>query len=375
MTGVPAVVALAVGTVLALLFATVVQMVFGELFPKNLAIARPERVAHRLALPTAMYLKAFGWLIRIFDAASNALLRAVGIQPVHDVEHAATTRDLEAIIGESRDSGELPPELSTLLDRVLDFTDRHARAAMIPRPRVATVPADEPLADLVNRMASGHTRYPVVGEDVDDVLGVISLRDVLTLPQRDLALRRARDLARAPVFVPDTLPLTDVLERLGEAGEEFACVLDEYGGLAGVITMEDVAEELVGEITDEHDPGEVQEAQAGDGSWSVPGAMHLEEVERLLDHDLPRGHYTTLSGLVMAELGRLPEPGDQVSLVFPAHPDVGDDNDTPRRALQVSVRTVARRVPETVEVRWTDTTPGTGVVTPDVDVDPGPAPG
>ena len=140
---------MAAGTVLALLFATAVQMVVGELFPKNLAIARPEPVARRLARSTAWYLRLFGPVIRVFDAASNLLLRAVRIEPVHDVEHAATPRDLEAIIDESRASGDLPAELSTLLDRVLDFADRPARAAMIPRPRVATAAADETLAELV----------------------------------------------------------------------------------------------------------------------------------------------------------------------------------------------------------------------------------
>ncbi len=369
-TGLPTVAALATGTVVALLFATVVQMVFGELFPKNLAIARPEWVARRLALPTAIYLKMFGWVIRIFDAASNALLRAVGIEPVHDVEHAATTRDLEAIIEQSRQSGDLPPDLSTLLDRVLDFTDRHARAAMIPRPRVATVPADEPLDELVTRMAAGHSRYPVVGNGVDDVVGVIHLRDVLALPVPDRHRLRVRDLAREPVLVPDTLPLPEVIERLREAGEEFACVLDEYGGFAGVITMEDVAEELVGEITDEHDPAEVQVAPTEDGygCWTVPGAMHIDEAERLVGHDLPRGHYNTMSGLVMAELGRLPEPGDRVVLALPPSPDTDDEH--PQGLLEVTVRTVDHRVPDTVELRWADATTdeGTGTdVPPDAD--------
>ncbi|MDQ3579756.1 MAG: CNNM domain-containing protein, partial [Actinomycetota bacterium] len=168
--GVPTAVGVAIGIVLALLFATVVQMVFGELFPKNLAIARPEPVARTLALSTAIYLKLFGWLIWLFDQASNLLLRAVRIQPVHDVEHAATPRDLEAIFDESRDSGDLPLELSTLLDRVLDFTDRTARAAMIPRLRAATVSATDTVDHVVELMASGHSRYPVIAADLDDVV-------------------------------------------------------------------------------------------------------------------------------------------------------------------------------------------------------------
>jgi CBS domain containing-hemolysin-like protein len=232
------VVAIAAGTVFALLLATVVQMVFGELFPKNLAIARPEPVARALALSTTVYLRMFGWLIHIFDAASNLLLKALRIEPVHDVEHSATPRDLEAIIDESREHGDLDEELSTLLDRVLDFTGRTARAAMIPRPRVTSVNADETVADLVGIMASGHSRLPVLGSGADDVVGVICLRDVLALEGQDLSSIRVSDAARTPVLVPDSLPLPAVLAALREADDEFACVVDEYGGLAGVVTME-----------------------------------------------------------------------------------------------------------------------------------------
>ena len=185
--GVPTGVGVAIGTVAALLFATVVQMVFGELFPKNLAIARPEPVARALALSTSIYLTLFGWLIRLFDASSNLLLRALRIEPVHDVEHSATPRDLEAIIDESRERGDLRADLSAVLDRVLEFEDRPARAAMIPRPRVATAPADATVGELVRRMAAGHSRYPVLADGADDVVGVVCLRDVLALPeeQRD----------------------------------------------------------------------------------------------------------------------------------------------------------------------------------------------
>ncbi|MHA6781306.1 hemolysin family protein [Pseudonocardia saturnea] len=343
--GVPTGVGIAVGTGLALLFATVVQMVFGELFPKNLAIARPEPVARALALSTGIYLRLFGWLIRIFDAASNLLLRALRIEPVHDVEHSATPRDLEAIVDESRDSGDIDEELSMLLDRVLDFTDRTARAAMIPRPRVASIQADQSVAHLVTIMASGHSRLPVLGDGADDVVGVICLRDVLALEGRDLTTVRVADAARPAVMVPASLPLPAVLERLREADDEFACVVDEYGGLAGVVTMEDIAEELIGEITDEHDPAGRDGIRVGDGEWTVPGTYNIDEVERLLDTDLPDGEFHTIGGLVIDRLQKLPEVGDAVELEA--------DGD---RRLSVTVCTVERRVPATVRLSWVPST-------------------
>jgi CBS domain containing-hemolysin-like protein len=352
-TGVPAGVGAAIGAVFALLVATVVQMVFGELFPKNLAIARPEPVARALALSTSLYLTAFGWLIRIFDAASNALLKVLRIEPVHDVEHAATPRDLEAIIDESRDSGDLDDDLSTLLDRVLDFTDRTARAAMIPRPRVTSVPARATVAELVEIMASGHSRLPVIGDRPDDVVGVICLRDVLALEGRsDIASLRVTDVARAPVLVPASLPLPSVLDRIRAADDEFAVVVDEYGGLAGVVTVEDIAEELVGEITDEHDPAGADGTATGDGEWTVPGTLDIAEVERLLDADLPDGEYRTVGGLVIDELQRLPEAGDTVHLTL-ANPSLSEEGEPPR-TLAITVVALERRVPSSVRLAWVD---------------------
>jgi CBS domain containing-hemolysin-like protein len=335
-------VGVAIGAALALLIVTVVQMVVGELAPKNLAIARPEPVARALARSTSLYLTTFGWLIRIFDAASNVLLRILRIERVHDVEHAATPRDLEAIIDESRGSGDLDDDLSVLLDRALDFTGRTAAAAMIPRPRVTTVRADATVAELVDVLAAGHSRLPVLGATPDDVVGVVCLRDVLAVEgQSGAAELLVTDIARTPVLVPASLPLPTVLEELRAAGEELAIVVDEYGGLAGVITVEDIAEELVGEITDEHDAAGADRTAVGDGEWTVPGTLAVEEMERLLDVDLPDGEYRTIGGLVIAALQRLPEIGDTVMVAA-------------QRPLTITVQDVHRRVPTTVRLAWVE---------------------
>jgi CBS domain containing-hemolysin-like protein len=351
--GVPRAVGVAVGTVLALLFSTVVQMVFGELFPKNLAIARPEPVARRLAWSTALYLSVFGWLIRLFDQASNLLLKAIRIEPVHDVEHAATPRDLEHIVAASRDSGDLPVELSTLLDRTLDLHERTAEHAMIPRPRVATIAGNAPVSRAVELMATGHSRLPVLGEDIDDVIGLICLRDVLALGPDELDELRVRDVARSAVMVPASLPLPEMLAQLREVGEEFACVVDEYGGLAGVITLEDIAEELVGEITDEHDPEGEDQPTVDESGWTLSGTTHIDEVERLLGHDLPDGDYETIAGLVITQLQQLPAPGETITVDLPRTPGAGEDE--PLRQIRITVRTVDRHVPKSVSLTLHET--------------------
>ncbi|MBM7790081.1 hemolysin family protein [Tenggerimyces flavus] len=259
-----------------------------------------------------------GWLIWLFDQAANLLLRLVRIEPVHDVEHGCHPRDLEHIIDESRGSGDLPADPSSLLDRVLDFHDSTAEHAMIARPHVTTIAGHEPARQALEGMAGGHSWLPVTGESVDGLVGVLSLHDVLTAEQaRDLAAGSARELARPAVLVPETSPLPGVLARLSQSRVEFACVIDEFGGLAGVLTVEDIAEELVGEIVDEHEPAGDNQVQTGNNrELTVPGTLHIDEAERLLGHDLPAGDY--LSGLIITRLQRLPEPGDSLTLTLPA---------------------------------------------------------
>ncbi|MFC6012527.1 hemolysin family protein [Nocardia lasii] len=343
--GIPTAVGIAVGTVLAIAFSTLVQMLFGELFPKNLAIARPDPVARRLARSTTLYLRVFGWLIWLFDQSSNVLLRALRIEPVHDVEHSATPRDLEHIVAASREAGELPSELSTLLDRILDFPSATAEHAMIPRSQVDLVPLDEPVAAVLARMSSGHTRYPVIGTSSDDIRGVIELHDLLG----GQPTGTAGDHMHPAVLVPESLPLPDVVARLGKAGQEMALVVDEYGGFAGIVTVEDIAEELVGEIADEHDSGTTPEILPEDGGWLVPGDVHLDEVERAIGVDLPGGDYETIAGLVIAEFGGLPAVGDEVRIPVPrSGADYLSEQPGPGRVVLARVRAVGKHVPSSV---------------------------
>jgi CBS domain containing-hemolysin-like protein len=353
--GIPTAVSVGIGAVLALLFSTVVQMLFGELFPKNLAIARPEPVARRLAGSTVLYLKLFGWLIWVFDQASNLLLRALKIEAVHDVEHAATARDLEHIVEESRESGSLPAELSMMLDRILDFPNRDVEHAMIPRPRVATVTDTDTLGHVRQLMTSGHSRYPVLEAETGDVVGVVHLADLLTTTEPDTAPVTA--IARECLVVSTFTTLPDVLRQLAESNDQLACVIDEYGGFAGVITLEDLAEELVGEITDEHDAdvGPEYVPVEGDGVWEMPGDVHVDEVERALGVDLPRGDYETIAGLVIAAAGSLPEPGATLEVDLP--PDPGDlihEDEPVQRVLHVQVLAVERHVPSRVRLELPD---------------------
>lgn len=346
--GIPTAVGIGVGTVLAIVFCTIVQMLFGELVPKNLAIARPELLARWLAVSTMLYLKVFGPLIWVFDQSSNLLLKGLRIEAVHDVEHSATRRDLEHIVATSRDSGELPHDLSTLLDRILDFPTRTAEHAMIPRAQLDTVRIDEPVGVMLQQMGVGHTRYPVLGSSSDDLRGVIDLHDLLHLPTAGTVQTHTRDA----VVVPTTLPLPDVLAQLVTAKDEMALVIDEYGGFAGIVTVEDIAEELVGEIDDEHDPEADHETtgSAAEG-WRMPGDLHIDEVERIVGHQLPAGDFETLAGAAITHFGGFPGLGDVVTIVL--HPDAVDlvgEGKPVMRALTAEIRAIDNYVPSSLFV-------------------------
>ena len=341
---VPTGVGVAVGTVLALRFSTFVQMLFGELFPKNLAIARPEPTAVALATSTIWYLRIFGWLVRVFDAASNALLKVLGIEPVHDVEHSATARDLEHIVADSVD---LPPELSVLLDRILDFPHSDVEHAMVPRSRVDTVTPDTGVTRLRELMSDGHSRYPVLDEET--VTGVVHLPDVLRCADPDAT---AATLQRPPLLVPESMSLPDAVRELVSTRNQLAVVIDEYGGFAGALSLEDAAEELVGEIADEHDPPDADlTEQQEDGSWLVAGDVHVDEVERALGRDLPRDDYETIAGLAIDAHGALPSEGDVIDVPLPTDPALlAELEEPPAERLRIEVLDVERHVPSRVRL-------------------------
>lgn len=355
--GVPAAVSVTVGTVLALLVATVVQMVFGELYPKNLAIANAEPMARALARSTKIYLTVFGWLIAVFDRAAAGLLRLAGIEPVHDLDTTATAEDLGRIVADSRESGDLSPELSVLIDRILDFPERDVAHAMVPRTRVGTVAPETTVAELRALMARAHTRYPVISSQ-EEPLGVVQLTDLLRAEVPDDA--SAATVMRPALVLPTVMPLPDALTRLSESRNQLACVIDEYGGFAGVLTTEDLAEELVGELTDEHDVEASSEVivPETDGVWWMAGDVHVDEVQRALGHDLPRGDHETIAGVVMAAFGGLPQPGQVVRVDLPDDPREAVLDHRVHRALETEVLAVSRHVPGELRVRLVETSEG-----------------
>ncbi len=350
-TAIPVEARVAVGTGIALVAATIIQMIVGELYPKNLAIANPEPLSLGLARSTLFYMSAFGWLISFFDKSANLLLKLLRIEPIHDLDVSASATDLPHIIADSRDSGDLPLELSLMMDRILDFPQRNVEHAMVPRSQVDWVEPDTTLEELRGLMARAHTRYPVIDDD-DAPVGVVHLADVLARLDAGNGQETVASLMRPAKVLPTLMLLPDALDQLVQTTNQLACVIDEYGGFAGVLTIEDLAMEIVGEITDEHD-AEIGDAIVSEGNdtWTMEGDVHLDEVRRIIGHDLPRVDVETVAGMLIAELGALPAEGDTVTIDLPIDPSELISDEPVMYRLEVDVLRIERHVPTEVRVR------------------------
>ncbi|THV40916.1 hemolysin family protein [Glycomyces buryatensis] len=343
--GVPTTVSVSIGVTLAMIVANAVQMILGELGPKNLAIARTEALSLALSAPTTVYLTVFGPIIRFFDTASTRLLKLLGIHAVEELDHNATPEDLHRIIDVSRDEGVLEAGLSELLDRGLDFSETVAEQAMTPRVNVHTLNAGATVADAVAALAGGHSRFPVVGDDVDDLRGVVGIGEIIRVPREARATVSLSEVADAAMLVPASLPLPNLLEQMRSAHRQLACVVDEFGGFAGIVSLEDLAEELVGEIRDEQDRFEADPVSLAGGAWLIPGRWRVDEVADATGLTLPEGeHYETIAGLVMAELGRVARPGDIVEVQATAE-------DGEEHGVRMVVVSCSRHVPEAIELQ------------------------
>ncbi|WP_151484842.1 hemolysin family protein [Streptomyces albicerus] len=333
-----------ISVVLAFVLATVLQMVIGELAPKNLALAVPDRLAKSLAASTLGYLKVVGPVVHLFDSAANKLVRTVGIEPVEELHHGATLEELSHLIGESHEQGELPPRTAQLLDHALEFNERTLDEVMVPRADVAFVRKNASAAATVELIAKhGHSNYPVLDDHPDNVIGVIGVRELTRLPADRFDGERAAmagDLARTSLLLPHTLQLPDAVDRMREHGDEFAVVLDEHGGVAGIVTYEDIAEELVGDIADESDQVVELAVPDGDG-WLVDAGRRLDEVAGATGIELPEEEdYDTVAGLIVDRLGRFPAIGDRVTVEL-----AGGGH------AVIDVRTLDRHVPERVRLQ------------------------
>lgn len=355
-TAIPTAVSTVIAATVALLVANIAQMVLGELTPKNLAIAKTTALARWLARPTLAYLAVAGPFIKFFDAAANRVLRLFGIEPLEELPHGASPDDLHHIIEDSHGSGRLSAELAAILGNGLDFRQLTANEVMTHRVDVETVQADATISQLVDRLASGRSRFPVIAAGIDDVIGIVGIAEVVTVPRDQRAHKRVRDIAATPLLLPESLPMPEVLEQLRGQHRQQACIIDEYGGFAGIVTFEDAAEELVGDIRDEDDKPAQRPMRRSDGSWLAPARWRLDEIADATGIRLDGAdEHETLGGLVMRRLGRIPKPGDAVSVGVQWNELSESESLATIPEVHLEVTTVQRHVPSRVIVRLVGT--------------------
>ncbi|MEU5844399.1 hemolysin family protein [Rhodococcus sp. NPDC047139] len=303
-----------VSLILALLIATSFSMVFGELVPKNIAIARPLATARATAGLQLAFSLLFRWAILGLNGAANRVVRRLGIEPAEELRSARSPQELGSLVRASARSGALDEHTARLVYRSLQFGDRTAEDLMTPRSTVESLDRQAVVLDLIDLSArTGYSRFPVVDGDLDAPLGVVHVKHAFTVPAAARGTTTVGTLARRVPTVPSTLDGDSVMERVRSDGMQVALVVDEYGGTAGLITMEDLVEEIVGDVRDEHDETELDARHVGDG-WSCSGLLRTDEVARLTGYHAPDGEYETLAGLILTELGRIPEIDDEIQL-------------------------------------------------------------
>jgi CBS domain containing-hemolysin-like protein len=294
---------------------TTLHIVLGEQAPKLFGLARAEKVALAVSLPLELFYRVFQWPIRALDWASERAVRLVGLKATPEHGSSYTEAELRQLVDRSRESGLLRPEERRLIHRVFEFSDTLVREAMVPRTAVAAVPASCALEDLTKAFEQHrYSRLPVYRESIDDVIGFVHSKDIMPFLLKPGEFRLEKVL-QPPLFVVDTARLDDVLRQMQKAKAHFGFVVDEHGGLEGIITLEDLLEEIVGEISDEHDD-EVNEQIVPDGEnkYTLAGGLAVRDLNRRLKLSLPESEaYTTIAGFLMTEAGHVLKPADKIN--------------------------------------------------------------
>ncbi len=304
-----------VALVTAVAVATLLSMIVGELVPKNFALAIPRQVA-KVVIPFQLgFTFVFRPVVGLLNGTANAVLRGIGIEPKEELSGARSAEELSFLVQRSALEGTLDKDTATLLTRTLEFTELTAGEVMTSRPQLATVAAGAMASELIAlARTTGFSRFPVIGDDADDVVGIVHIKQAVALPREKRDTVPVAALMQDALRVPETMHLDALLAQLRGHGYQLALVVDEYGGTAGIATLEDLVEELVGELIDEHDRAQLDLVRRGE-DLVFSGLLRPDELEERAGLKIPEDStYETVAGFVMSELGRIPEVGDEVAI-------------------------------------------------------------
>lgn len=315
------------GMTIAFVIVTFSQMVFGELVPKNWAIAEPMKVSKLVLWPQRIFMFLFGWLVFLLNSTANRILVLLGLTPAEEVDNARSPAELLAATSRSGEEGTLNEETAELVARSIEFGERTAADVMQPRPRVHFL-RDETAEELLAIAArTGHSRFPVMGESVDDIVGFVHYKYALRVPREERGTTLVKDMATPAVVVSESMTLDPLMRELREPGLQIAIVVDEYGGTTGIVALEDLIEEIVGEIDDEQDRTLAKYELESDGSIIVSGLLRPDELGDIIELEVPEGEETdTLGGLITERVDRLPIVGDSIELICSDREHRDEDN-------------------------------------------------
>lgn len=303
----------AVASALAVGVLTYLHVVLGEMVPKSIALQYAEQAALRLALPMTVIQKLFWPIVAVLNALGNLITRALGVPPADLHAHIFSTEELEYLVEESYERGLLEWDEHLFIENIFDLRERTVGQVMTPRTRIVGLPANADRRTITRIICEQRfSRYPVYEGNLDNIIGVVHVKKIARQIVRHGAPLNLREIADEPLFVPESLSLEEMLVRFRQEPVQMAIVFDEYGGTAGLVTVEDIVEEVVGEIQDEFDQEIPPIEELDDGSLRVRGDVLLDELNQLYDLDLDHPEADTVGGLIMAELGRVPHPGDTV---------------------------------------------------------------
>jgi CBS domain containing-hemolysin-like protein len=312
--GIPEALVPAVGSVAGIFLATIFSMVIGELVPKNFALALPLATAKVVVPFQALFTAVFKPVILLFNNTANRIIRSFGIEPKEELSGARSAEELSSLVRRSAVEGVLDPDHATLLHRTLRFSEHSAVDVMTPRVRMTAVGTADTAEDIVNlATATGYSRFPVIGRDRDDVLGVLHVKQAFAVDLDERGSVTAENLMIEPLRVPESMGVDTLLGLLRRQGLQVAIVSDEHGGTAGIVTLEDLVEEIVGELEDEHDRARAGVVRVG-RSITFDAALRPDELLDRTGIDVPDGEYDTVAGYVTDQLDRLPELGDEVEV-------------------------------------------------------------
>ncbi|MGZ4661974.1 hemolysin family protein [Pseudarthrobacter sp. NIBRBAC000502770] len=313
--GLPDVAVESVSLILAMVLATLLSMLLGELVPKNMAIALAFPVGRALAGPQLVFTTIFKPAILVLNGFSNKVLNVFGLEAKEEISGARTPAELASLVRRSAAMGTLDAGTANFIARTLNFSTRTAADVMTPRIRLETIDADQPVSDIVDAARrTGYSRFPVIGESADDIRGLVHVKKAVAVPWDRRQNLEAGAIMTEVLRVPETIHLDALLAELREGNLQLAVVLDEYGGTAGIATLEDLVEEIVGEVADEHDKVRPGLLQSASGDWYFPGLLRPDELsEQIPGLSVPdEAAYETVGGYVMSKLGRIGAVGDTV---------------------------------------------------------------